>query len=423
MRKIEKLKGALKSKDGKVLASNFISLSLLKVASFVFPLITLPYLTKVIGADRFGAIAFAAAIMVFIETITDWGFNYTATRDVAQNRDNKSIVSQIFSEVTCAKLLLMAICFLLLLVCIELIPALSNYKLLLILTFLYIPGHILFPEWLFQAYEKMKYITILNIISKLIFTLLIFVVIEEKDDYIYQPLLIACGYFVSGIFAFKIIFKTFKLKLILPTFECVRNRIKLSTDMFLSLLLPNLYTNFSTILLKSYYGDTATGIYSGGQKFQSIIDQLTQTLSRTFFPFLSRNKNKHYLYVRISLVISLCACLLMYFGADLFVRLFLTSEFKEAVLVIKIFSISPFFLFLMNTYGTNYLVIIGHEKILRNIILICSILGCVLTWIMTPLYSYIGVSVTVVIVWGVRGILTYIFARKKKNNDKDINCR
>ena len=72
------------SKDGKVLFENFISLSLLQVAGYIFPLITIPYLSRVIGVDKFGEIAFASAIITYFQTVSDWGFNYTATRDVAK---------------------------------------------------------------------------------------------------------------------------------------------------------------------------------------------------------------------------------------------------------------------------------------------------------------------------------------------------
>lgn len=392
--------------------ANFIYLSILKGISFLFPLITLSYLARVIGVDSFGAIAFATSIMAVIETITDWGFNYTATRDVAKNRENPEIVSLVFSEVMYARIILTVICFIILIALIELIPSLKVYRLLLILTFLYIPGNILFPQWVFQAFEQMRYITILSLLSNCVFTALVFVMIREQSDYVYQPLLVACGSIVSGIFAQYIIYHSFKIRLLKPDFKAVFGRLKESTDMFISLLLPNLYTNFTIIILKSYCGDFATGVYNGGQRFQAIVDNLTGILSRTFFPFLARHKEKHHVYVLISGSIAVAASIFMFWGAQWFVNIFLSSEFEDAVLVMRIFAITPVFLFLMNTYGTNYLVIIGKENILRNIILIVSVLGFGLTWWLTPKYSYIGAALTVTIVWGIRGALTYIYARR-----------
>src|SRR5690554_5051167 len=85
-----------RSKDGKALVGNFSYMMLLQISGYVFPLLTIPYLARVIGVDGFGKIAFAAAVVVWFQALTDWGFNYTATRDVAQNRENPGKVSAIF---------------------------------------------------------------------------------------------------------------------------------------------------------------------------------------------------------------------------------------------------------------------------------------------------------------------------------------
>ncbi|MCF0207273.1 MAG: oligosaccharide flippase family protein, partial [Bacteroidales bacterium] len=102
-----RIRQLFKSNDSKVLAENFMYLSVLQVAGYIFPLITIPYLARVIGVEGYGKIAFAAGIITWVMTITDWGFNYTATRDVAKIRDDKQKVAEIFSNVLWAKLLLM----------------------------------------------------------------------------------------------------------------------------------------------------------------------------------------------------------------------------------------------------------------------------------------------------------------------------
>ena len=119
----------------------------------------MPYLARVIGPDGFGKIAFAAAIIVWFTTISDWGFNYSATRDVAKNRDDKEKVSEIFSNVFWARLLLMVVSFVILSVFVILVPKLKENADIIYMTFLLIPGYIMFPDWFFQAIERMKYIT------------------------------------------------------------------------------------------------------------------------------------------------------------------------------------------------------------------------------------------------------------------------
>ena len=125
--------------------------------------VTMPYLARVIGAEGFGHIAIASAVIMWIQTISDWGFNYTATRDVAKNREDKDMVSHILSNVIWAKFILLFLSFVILLLLIYFVPIFRENYLVILITFLMVPGHILFPDWFFQALERMKYITILNI--------------------------------------------------------------------------------------------------------------------------------------------------------------------------------------------------------------------------------------------------------------------
>ena len=110
-----KYKKILKNEEGRVITTNFSYLFLLQIASYLFPLVTMPYLARVIGAEGFGHIAIASAVIMWIQTISDWGFNYTATRDVAKNRENKDIVSHILSNVIWAKFILLFLSFVILL--------------------------------------------------------------------------------------------------------------------------------------------------------------------------------------------------------------------------------------------------------------------------------------------------------------------
>ena len=96
---LKKIKLLFKSKELKKLAENFLSLSALQVLSYVFSIITLPYLAKVIGVEKFGILAIANAIIVFFHTFTEFGFNYTAVRDISKNKGDLEIVSKIFHTV------------------------------------------------------------------------------------------------------------------------------------------------------------------------------------------------------------------------------------------------------------------------------------------------------------------------------------
>lgn len=414
--KLTNLFGKIKnSKDGCIIVSNFFYLSLLQVAGYLFPLLTLPYLAKVIGIEGFGKIAFASAVMVWIQTVADWGFNYTATRDVAKNRDNKEKVSEIFSNVLWARCLLMILSLIFLSLLILVIPKFKESADVLYATFLLIPGHILFPDWFFQALERMKYITVLNLLSKLIFTIAVFIVIKQKEDYLLQPLLVSLGYIISGIIAMYYILLRWKYKLQRPSVSKSICVIKNSTDVFINNLMPNLYNSFSSVLLGFIGGDIANGKLDAGNKFSQLAQQFMQIVSRVFYPFLSRRIDKHGAFVKLNLSIAAGISLVLFLTAPILIKLFFTEEFYDSIPVLRILSISIIFFTLSNTYGTNYMIIEGYEHQLRNITAISSIIGLLISFPLIYYFNFIGAALTICITRGILGLsITYKACRIKK---------
>lgn len=403
-----------RSKDTKTLLSNFGYLSLLQVAGYMFPLITLPYLSRVIGVDGFGKIAFASVVIVWIQTIADWGFNFTATRDVAKNRDDTERVSEIFSNVLWARCLLMVVSFVFLVLLTILIPKFKENQAIILITFLLVPGHIMFPDWFFQAMERMKYITILNILSKTLFTVAVFIFVKQKSDYILQPLLTSLGYLIAGIIAMYYILVIWKIRLCKPNFKSILYTIKGSTDVFVNNLTPNLYNSFSVLLLGFFSGTTSNGILDGGSKLVTACQQFMVTLSRTFFPFLSRRIDKHSIYARINIILSFLFSVVLFVFAPLLIRMFFTDEFSDSILVLRIMSFSIFFLSLSNIYGTNYMIIQGCEKQLRNITFFCSLIGFCMTFPLIYYFDFIGAALTITITRGLLGGCIMLKARKIK---------
>lgn len=415
---MNKLNRLLKNKDVQVLLENFLSLSSLKVLTYILPLISLPYLSRVIGVEKFGMISFASSIMIFFQAFVDYGFNYTGIRDISRNRDNIDKVNEIFSSILIIRFLFTFISGVILIVLIFTIQSLHEYKLVLFYSFLIIPGNVMLPEWFFQAQEKMKYVAIFNVISKLIFTLLIFLVIQNQEDYVYVPLLTSLGTIVAGIGSVIFIIRNFKVKIKIPSIQVLKSYIISSFDMFTTLIFPNLYTNLSTILVESYWGKAATGVFSAGYKIIGITSSFADVVSRVFYPYLARRLDKHNIYVKLTFIMNLVISLFLFFSADLIIKLLYGPGFEEAKLIVKIMSITPLFLFLMNTYGTNYLVLVNKERILRKIVVYVSIVGSLLAFILIYKYSYLGAAIAISTVWFIRGGLTYFYAQKHKRNEK-----
>lgn len=411
--KIKSFKNSLdKSKDGKVLVNNFSYLVLLQIASYVFPLLTMPYLARVIGVEGFGKIAFAGAVIIWFQTVVEWGFNYTATRDVARHRDDLDKVSEILSNVLCAKILLASISFLLLFFVTEIFSYLKNNQLLLLITFMLVPGKILFPDWFFQAMEKMRFITVFDLISKALFTMLTFLFVKQKSDFILQPLFLSFGSLIAGGGAFYIIIFKWRVKIYLPRWFEVRKTIENSRDIFINNLVPNLYNSFSLVLLGFISGSSANGLFDAGSRFLNITQQFLDIISRIFFPFLSRRSDKHSMYAKINISISIFFTIVLIVFAPFIIKIFFTPEFYQSIFILQIMACSLVFLALSNTYGLNYMIINGYEKILRNITIISSVIGFLISFPLIYFYSFLGAAITILLTRGILGLSIMYKAKK-----------
>lgn len=374
-----------------------------------------------IGVDGFGKIAFAMSVIVYFLTITDWGFNYSATRDVARNRGNIDEISKIYSLVTSSKIFLMLVSAIVLFAIVFLIPQLNENAIILFLSFSIVVGHILFPEWLFQGLEDMKLMVLLNIGAKLLFTLLIFLVIKQPDDYLLQPLFSGFGYVIAGVISIWYLHHKlgirFKLCGIRPVFTCILS----SFDVFLNNLMPNLYTSISVIILSTCHGSISTGILDGATKFYSVCAQFLTVLSRVFFPFLSRRLDKHSLYIRVKMLLTIIFASCLIFGAKSIILFFLGELFRDSIPVLKLFGISLVFHSVTNIYGTNYLILIGKEKELRRITVVVSIIGFIMAYPLIFFYNYIGAALTITISRIMLGITVLLYANMlKTKNSKNL---
>ena len=152
---------------------------------------------------------------------------------------------------------------------------------------------------------------------------------------------------------------------------------------------------------------------TAGSKFITLSQQFTSILSRTFFPYLSRKIDKHRLFAYINISIGGLITVVLFVFAPGLIRLLFSEDFNDAIPVLRIISFSVLFLAISSTYGTNYLIIVGKERILRKITMICSIMGFVLSFPLIYYFDYIGAAITITFSRGILSISSMVCAKKQ----------
>ena len=201
----------LKNKSLKVLSENFIALLSLQAVGYIFPLITFPYLTLHLGVEGFGKYVLVQTIFIYLDLIVSYGFKITATDLISKSSNNSEEVSKIFCAVLGTKVILLLLVTFLLSISILLVPFLNNNITLILCGFPYLIGNLLFPVWLFQGLQRMKYITYIHIVSKVLFTCLIFVLVKDANDIDYAIGSYSFGFLIAGIISVIIAYKKFSL--------------------------------------------------------------------------------------------------------------------------------------------------------------------------------------------------------------------
>ena len=268
------MKTDINSKEKKQVISNIFSLSILQGANYILPLIAFPYLVRVLGVDNFGLVAFAQAIIMYFNIIVDYGFNLSATREISLNKNNLQKVSNIFNSVMAIKLIMVLFSFLLFYIIIINIPKTSQYLDLYLMGFTMVLGQALFPVWFFQGMEKMKYITYINVLTKILFLLALFIFVTSESDYIYVLLINGTGLIISGLISLYIIHKDFQLKIELPSSNDLLYQLKQGWHLFIATAFGAMYRNANILILGIFASNMVVGYYANvGHPFHRTSEQ------------------------------------------------------------------------------------------------------------------------------------------------------
>lgn len=394
----------------KGLVKNVFSLGLVQIANYVFPFITVPIVSRIIGPDKFGVISFASSFVTYFTILINFGFDLSATRAISANRNNIEERNKIFNQVVLAKILLFSASVVLFTIALFTVPQLSNEKEVAVFSFLLCLSWVITPNWLYQGMQELSRVAIFNLVTKVIFTVIILLVVKQKNDYIWQPLAISIAQIVVGVYSFAYALKRYHITLSMSKLQPVLQLLWKEKVIFFSMVVINLYTTTNVVLLGFLQSEEQVGFYSAGYRLIVIIQSLISIpLSQAMFPFIgsafaqSRERGLDVVRQMLPVVTFLTfgAAVILWLFGPLIIMVLYGHKFEPSILVFRILAFIPVVIGWSNIFGIQTMINLKMDKLFFRITAIGAVSSILLNFLLVTRFGFVGTAMS----W----VLTEIF--------------
>jgi len=392
--------------SNRVLFKNITAFSFLQLMNYAFPLLTIPYVVRVLGVEKFGLVSFVAAFVNYFTLLTDFGFNFSATRSISINRDNPNRITEILFSVYTIKAILFILSSILFLLTILFVPVLNSEKELCLVSYLSVLGTMLLPQWYFQGVGKMSVITWVTFCVRITTVILIFVLVHTVTDY--------------KVYAFLFVIKNLRKNQPFngTTFFSV---LKEGSVMFISNASINLYTSSNTFILGLFASPTIVGYWAAADKIRIAIQGILSPITQGFYPHLahlfSQSREKAIEFIKKSFlpigIIGFIVSLSLLLFAEPISLLLLGKEFVNSLILVKIISFLPFVILLSNFFGIQILLNLNGSREFSFTVFIAGIFNLILSFIMVPKLLAIGTAISVLMTEVIVTLLMIYFAQRR----------
>jgi len=390
-------RGKLTSRLGR----NVLALSVLQIMNYAVPLVTVPYLTRVLGPERFGLMAFAQAVIVYFDLITDYGFNLSATRKIASALGDRTEVSRIFWSTLVTKVCLMVACALVLGLALETIPALRHEALLYSASFLTVVGTAFFPVWFFQGTEQLKFVTMGQSTARLLSLPVMFLCVKQSGDYALAALIQGSVPVLAALIVAPAIWKQIRMYSSWPSMRDIHSCLRDGWHLFVSNTAMYLFSSTTVVLLGLVAGNAQVGYYSAADKLIRAGNALMNPITQALYPHLNSlrvtSEQATLRLIRKSLTLVGCTTLVASIGTFLLAgpisHLLLGNRFGPSVAVLQCMCPLLFLLGVSNILGTQTMLVFGLDSLVSRIILLSAIVSGVSTVLLASRWGAPGAAV------------------------------
>lgn len=409
----------------KILVKNVSSLGIIQIVNYIFPLITVPYISRIIGPDGYGIVNYATAFIGYFTLLIAYGFDLTATRKISKYNNDKTVINQIVSEVLFSRIVLFFISLILFCISLVLFKPIQKDILVAIILFFGCIGAILSPQYIYQGFQELTIFAKLNFVRGILNTILVFVLIKKSSDYVFLPIL--SSFFLIFINLFLLLFslKKFNIKINLISLEKILKLIKEERMIFFSTVIISLYTSTNTVVLGFFSKTNEVGYYTASQNFLAIVNSvLTTPLAMALYPYIGKafsisKENGINVVNKVTPIVfylNFLASLALLFCAPLCIKLIYGHQFDDSIKALQILSFIPLIISMSNVFGIQVMLNMGMDKLFFRTTLFASIVGLVLNVFMSKYYGFIGTAWNCVIVECFVTVLMYIAIKKENIN-------
>ena len=382
---------------------NIFLLYFVQASNYIFPLLTLPYLMRVLGAEHFGIMSMVQAWIQYTIIFVDYGFNFSATLLIAKNKENQHLLNKIYTVTTISKFLLFLI-FLLIAVVYSLIFGLDICAKLFFCGMFAVLGTVFFPIWLFQGLEKMQGIVVSTTIAKCFSLIAVFLLVRDSNDIDLAIFSQSLGMFVSGIIAMWYIRKNKMVAFTKCRLPDVLASLKGGFDLFISNITISFYTTLNVIIIGYFAGPVYAGYFSAADKLRVAAQGLLTPVQQALFPRVSSLVSKGSNFKEI---LSLYGKKFILFGLFVSVSIavvgypvslfYFSEEYRIASSLLLLMSPLPFIVSIGIVFGQWWLITNDHTAVVRNTYIRISMIHIIMAIALIHYAPVYGVTVSVLL--------------------------
>jgi PST family polysaccharide transporter len=387
-------------------ALNVASLFSVQIANFLLPLLTVPYVVRIIGPDKLGLLNFSQAYVTYFSLLINYGFDMAAVRAIAANREDKEATNRIVSQVLAGKTLLWGISTLIFLGLSLGAPEFRAHLWLHVCTYLVCIGTVLSPLWLYQAMEDLGRVSIFNLAVKLLFSMSVLLLIRHADDYIYQNLAISVAQILVSAVALGVAIRRFGLHLRWPSWTELRGRFREDRTLFFSNVAITIYASSNTFILGLLSMPYNVGIYAAGTRLESMAESFTSlALNQAFFPIVAQAFGQgreqglrmvRQVFFPLAALLTVVAIGLWLVG-PLVLGILYGAKFQEAGTVLRVVAVLPLIIGLSNLLGLHTMLNLRLDRPFFWITVGGSVIGLGLNWLLVRPYAHLGAAYALVL--------------------------